>query len=63
MRRSGALAVVAVALLPAAAWPEAACAPSRLDLRFGEGRESFAVEVADDPLGKGALDGGGQRRE
>jgi uncharacterized protein len=49
MRRTGALAVVAAALLPAAAWAEAACAPSRLDLRFGEGRESFAVEVADDP--------------
>mgnify|MGYP003438999675 FL=1 len=49
MRRTGALAVVAVALLPAAASAEAACAPSRLDLRLGEGRESFAVEVADDP--------------
>ncbi len=28
---------------------EAACAPGRLDLRWDGGRESFAVELADDP--------------
>jgi uncharacterized protein len=43
------LAPVALLLLPATAWAEAACSPSRLDLRLAEGRESFAVEVADDP--------------
>lgn len=37
------------ALLPGAAWAEAACAPDRLDLRWEGGRESFAVELADDP--------------
>lgn len=34
--------------LPGTAWAEAACAPDRLDLRWDGGRESFAVEVADD---------------
>jgi uncharacterized protein len=48
MRGHGLLAL-AVALLPASAWAEAACSPSRLDLRLADGRESFAVEVADDP--------------
>lgn len=37
------------ALLPGAAWAEAACAPDRLDLRWDGGRESFAVELADEP--------------
>lgn len=37
-----------VALGPGAAWAEAACAPDRLDLRWEGGKESFAVEVADD---------------
>lgn len=36
------------ALLPGSAWAEAACAPDRLDLRWEGGKESFAVEVADD---------------
>ena len=50
MRWHRSMAVAAVALLPAAAaLAEAACAPSRLDLRLADGRESFAVEVADDP--------------
>ncbi|MDP3196845.1 DUF192 domain-containing protein [Tabrizicola sp.] len=44
MLRAFALAV----LLPGAAWAEAACAPDRVDLRWDGGRESFAVEVADD---------------
>lgn len=35
-------------LLPGAAWAEVACAPDRLDLRWDGGKESFAVEVADD---------------
>ena len=39
---------LALVLLPGSAWAEAACAPSRLDLRWDGGRESFAVEVADD---------------
>jgi uncharacterized membrane protein (UPF0127 family) len=29
-------------------WAEAACAPDRVDLRWNGGRESFAVEVADE---------------
>lgn len=45
MLRALALAV----LLPGAAWAEAACAPGRLDLRWDGGRESFAVELADEP--------------
>ncbi len=43
-----ALACAAVLALPGAAWAEAACTPGRLDLRWDGGRESFAVEVADD---------------
>jgi len=42
------LAALALLALPGAAWAEAACAPGRLDLRWDGGRESFAVEVADD---------------
>jgi len=49
MRLLGQLAVIGLGLMPAAAWAEAACAPTRLDLRLDKGRESFAVEVADDP--------------
>lgn len=46
MRR---LALLAITLLPGSAWAEAACSPSRLDLRMEKGRESLAVEIADDP--------------
>ena len=49
MRTLLALSVAVAALLPATAWAEAACAPSRLDVKFSDGHESFAVEVADDP--------------
>lgn len=35
-------------LLTGSAFAEAPCAPDRLDLRWDGGRESFAVEVADD---------------
>jgi uncharacterized protein len=35
-------------LLPGQALAEATCAPDRVDLRWEGGRESFAVEVADD---------------
>jgi uncharacterized membrane protein (UPF0127 family) len=41
------LAPLGLAPLPAAA--EAACASDRVDLRWDGGRESFAVELADDP--------------
>lgn len=44
-----ALALAAGAFAPAAARAEAACAPDRVDLRWENGRESFAIEVADDP--------------
>ena len=37
-----------VLLLPGHALADAACAPDRVDLRWEGGRESFAVEVADD---------------
>ncbi|NHB76724.1 DUF192 domain-containing protein [Rhodobacter calidifons] len=43
------LLAVFLAALPGSAWAEAACAPDRLDIRGAGGRESFAVEVADDP--------------
>ncbi|WP_333818312.1 DUF192 domain-containing protein [Tabrizicola sp.] len=43
-----ALACLSLVVLPGLAWAEAACAPARLDLRWDGGRESFAVEVADD---------------
>ena len=42
--RAGVLA----AMLPSLAAAEAACSPDRLDLRWPDGQESFAVEVADD---------------
>ena len=41
-------ALVLAAVLPGSAWAQAACAPGRLDLRWEGGKESFAVEVADD---------------
>mgnify|MGYP001147176422 CR=1 FL=1 len=44
----GALAGLCLLALPGTAWAEAACAPTRLDLRWDGGHESFAVEVADD---------------
>lgn len=37
-----------VVTLPGMALSEAACAPDRVDLRWPGGRESFAVELADD---------------
>jgi uncharacterized membrane protein (UPF0127 family) len=42
------LCCLALTMLPGMVWAEAACAPDRLDLRWQDGRESFAVEVADD---------------
>jgi hypothetical protein len=39
---------LALLFVPGSAWAEAACAPTRLDLRWDGGHESFAVEVADD---------------
>lgn len=42
------LACLALLALPGSAWAEAACTPDRLDLRWDGGRESFAIEVADD---------------
>ncbi|MBL9050251.1 MAG: DUF192 domain-containing protein [Tabrizicola sp.] len=44
--RDGVRVGLALAALPAAA--EASCSPERLDLRWPGGRESFAVELADD---------------
>ena len=41
-------ALVLANVLPVAAWAEAPCAADRLDLRWEGGKESFAVEVADD---------------
>lgn len=49
MRVLGRFALLGLGLVPGTAWAEAACTPARLDLRLAEGRESFAVEVADDP--------------
>ncbi len=36
-------------LAPGPALAEAACAPDRIDLRWPDGGESFAIELADDP--------------
>ena len=41
-------ALALVLAVPGTALAEAACAPDRLDVRWADGRESFAVEVADD---------------
>ncbi|MEZ5796584.1 MAG: DUF192 domain-containing protein [Paracoccaceae bacterium] len=38
----------APAFLAAPAWAASGCAPDRVDLRWPGGRQSFAVEVADD---------------
>lgn len=46
--RAAVLAVLALFALPGLARAEATCATDRLDLRWEGGRESFAVEVADD---------------
>ena len=43
-----AAAFLAVLTLPGTVWAEAACTPTRLDLRWDGGQESFAVEIADD---------------
>ena len=48
MRRSVGPALALLLALPGAARAEAACAPDRVDLRWQDGGESFAVEVADD---------------
>jgi uncharacterized membrane protein (UPF0127 family) len=45
---SRAITCLALLALPGPALAEAACTPARLDLRWDGGRESFAVEVADD---------------
>jgi uncharacterized protein len=42
-------AILLGAFLPATGWAQAPCATDRLDLRWEGGKESFAVEVADDP--------------
>ncbi|NJM83422.1 MAG: DUF192 domain-containing protein [Tabrizicola sp.] len=44
-------ALIAVTLcgMAEAAFAEAACAPERVDLRWQDGRESFSVELADEP--------------
>lgn len=34
--------------VPGSAWADAPCAVDRLDIRWADGRETFAVEVADD---------------
>ncbi len=46
--RTRRLASLLLLALPGSAWAEAACTPDRLDLRWDGGRESFAVEVADE---------------
>jgi uncharacterized protein len=48
MTRLGHCLGLAVLALPGTVLAEAACAPDRLDLKMPDGRESFAVEVADD---------------
>jgi uncharacterized protein len=48
MAGSSKLMALGLALLPATAMAEATCAPDRLDLRWTDGDEAFAVEVADD---------------
>jgi hypothetical protein len=40
--------VLFLLVFPSVVWAEAPCAPGRLDLRWDGGKESFAVEVADD---------------
>jgi len=43
-----ALALASALAVPGSAFAEAACATDRLDVRWADGRESFAIEVADD---------------
>lgn len=43
-----ALALASALAVPGSAFAEAACATDRLDVRWSDGRESFAIEVADD---------------
>jgi uncharacterized membrane protein (UPF0127 family) len=43
----GRLAFVALCALPGSAFAEARCSPARIDLRWQDGTESLAVEVAD----------------
>jgi uncharacterized membrane protein (UPF0127 family) len=47
-RGSAFLAAAFAFALPVGAFADAACAPDRLDIRWESGRESFAIEVADD---------------
>ncbi len=42
------LALAVLVAVPGIAAADAACTPGRLDVRWADGRESFAVEVADD---------------
>jgi uncharacterized membrane protein (UPF0127 family) len=46
--KGAALLALGLLLAPAPVLAEAACATGRVDLRWPDGRESFAVEVADD---------------
>jgi uncharacterized membrane protein (UPF0127 family) len=48
IRAFGPICLAAGLALPGSVWAEAACAPDRLDMRWDGGRESFAIEVADD---------------
>lgn len=47
--RIGLIAAFGLALCTTAALAQAVCAPGRVDLRWEGGRESFAVELADEP--------------
>ena len=47
--RAVSLGVMVCGLFPLSALAEATCTPDRVDLRWDGGRESFAVELADDP--------------
>lgn len=47
--RIGLIAAFGLALFTTAALAQAVCAPGRVDLRWEGGRESFAVELADEP--------------
>lgn len=48
MHRPSLLGLGLALALPGAALADAACSVDRLDIRWPDGRESFAVEVADD---------------
>jgi uncharacterized membrane protein (UPF0127 family) len=47
LNQTGLALAILLASAPAAS-AQAACSPDRLDLRWADGKESFAVEVADD---------------